>query len=644
MTPVTLRGSGSFAERLAASLAPAVTVTAAGKPGTPLLVVSESADPAVLDDARNTVREGTFMLPVQAELGAVRIGPAEGLAGTGCARCLESRRDRVRPYRAEHRAVWARHGCHTGRGHSALMAAAAVDTTATMVADELARAASGDRARTVGGVVSVDLLDLTVRCRSFLPDPLCPTCGDLPRDAPHRVELVSRPKPAPEVHRIRRIDEELPRLARVYVDEAVGLVHSVNPAALGSLAVAGAPIRLRAADAFEPAFGRARCYRRSAAIALLEALERYGSILPGGRRTSVCGSYAELAEHALDPRSLGTPPPECYADPGYPYRPFTPDERCRWVWGFSLTEQKPVLVPEYTAYYGSHRRAGSRTDIPFCYELANGCALGGCVEEAIFHGILEVLERDAFLSAWYARLPVPRIDLDTAADRMLPVHAAAITVETGYTVTCFDTTMEHGVPSVWALACAGRDDPAVPKTVSAAGCGVTLEQAATGALEELGPMVTTVIEHFPDHAERARELEADGDRVATMLDHYLVYGVHEAADRLSFLPSNGTGIDLRERPEGQFRGTDLTADLRSLLAVLAAARLDVVVVDQTTPEHRAGGLSCVKVLIPGTVPMTFGHRNRRTCGLPRLLNAPALLGYRRPLSHAQLNPHPHPFP
>jgi ribosomal protein S12 methylthiotransferase accessory factor len=44
---------------------------------------------------------------------------------------------------------------------------------------------------------------------------------------------------------------------------------------------------------------------------------------------------------------------------------------------------------------------------------------------------------------------------------------------------------------------------------------------------------------------------------------------------------------------------------------LPAPANNVIVVDQTTPEHRAGGCSCVKVIVPGMLPVTFGHESRR---------------------------------
>ena len=67
-----------------------------------------------------------------------------------------------------------------------------------------------------------------------------------------------------------------------------------------------------------------------------------------------------------------------------------------WVWGYSFLQERPILVPELLAYYSLGYGEG------FVYETSNGCALGGSLEEAIFHAILEVVERDSFLLTWYA--------------------------------------------------------------------------------------------------------------------------------------------------------------------------------------------------------------------------------------------------
>lgn len=91
---------------------------------------------------------------------------------------------------------------------------------------------------------------------------------------------------------------------------------------------------------------------------------------------------------------------------------------------------------------------------------------------------------------------------------------------------------------------------------------------------------------------------------------------------------------------------DLSALLGATVDRLGRAGLEVIAVDQSEPGLRAGlGLHCVKAVVPGSLPMTFGHVNRRTRGLPRLLEVPYRLGRTpRPLRHEDLAVHPHPFP
>ncbi|TYR47839.1 YcaO-like family protein, partial [Streptomyces parvus] len=92
--------------------------------------------------------------------------------------------------------------------------------------------------------------------------------------------------------------------------------------------------------------------------------------------------------------------------------------------------------------------------------------------------------------------------------------------------------------------------------------------------------------------------------------------------------------------------TDVTALLEETVARLAALGLEVVVVPLSESSVRDRlGLHTAKVVVPGSLPMTFGHVNRRTLGLDRLLEVPFRLGRAvRVPRHDELALHPHPFP
>ncbi|GGS80314.1 SagD family biosynthesis docking scaffold protein [Planobispora rosea] len=547
-------------------------------------------------------------LPVRTELGRITVGPLERPGVPGCRECVRVRERRVQPDARKAEAVRALHTPAASQWLTPL----ATDLVHTLVASEAAALAADAEPRTVNAVLEIDLMTLEITRHRFLPDPLCAHCGDLPPDAPAELTLRSRRKLGGSP-RTREI--ELDALLETYVDGRTGMIRPLKTGVQGGLTVASAMLPIRAGNGLEPGVGRTRNYRASKLTAVLEALERYGGVSPGGRRTVIRSAYRDIAGDAVHPDGFGTHPEENYDRPDFEFRRFTEDTVCRWVWGYSFAQSRPVLVPENQVYYyARHMPDGEK---PFVFEVSNGCALGSCLEEAILHGLLEVVERDAFLLTWHARRQVPVLDPALAADPVLPMQVAAITAETGHRVLCFDTTAEHGIPSVWVMAVDAERRPDQPATAHAAGSALTLEKATMNALSELGPLLADVIRRYPQQRERAQAMVRDPEEVVTMHDHSILYAAPEAADRLDFLigradgPKAGFGTD-------RFTGDDLTADLRAMIDAVLAAGMDVVVVDQTTPEHLAGGFRCVKVLVPGALPMTFGHRHRRLGNLPRL--------------------------
>jgi ribosomal protein S12 methylthiotransferase accessory factor len=431
-----------------------------------------------------------------------------------------------------------------------------------------------------------------------------------------------------------------------YVNGQTGMVRAMKKHTQNVFANVCAYIRTSGRDTDETGFGRTLNYEASQVAAIAEALERYGGMRPRGKRTVVHASYRELGQDALDPVTLGLHTAEQYARPHFPFAPYQPDAAYNWVWGYSFQRQRPLLVPECCAYYGLRRQPGAERS--FVYEISNGCALGGCLEEAILYGMLEVAERDAFLLTWYAQLSAPRIHLRSAADRSLRLLAERIEHQTGYSVHAFNITVEHGIPCFWVMGVDEHDRPDTPKLICAAGSHLDPEQSLANALHELAPNTATLPDLYRAKQQHAAQLCADPWQVRLMEDHLLAYAHPDAFERVRFLYDTPRQQTFQEAfPEwyrGQ-RGPDLCDDLQAVLQRYLATGLDVIVVDQTTPEQAASDFRCVKVLIPGTLSMTFGHELRRTNGLERLRQIPRQLGYRTtPLTEAEINPYPHPFP
>lgn len=605
---------------------------------------------------RYAAARGVGWLPVRTELSQVVIGPWERAGRPGCVSCAEMRRIRVHPARREWAAVRHAHRQALATRPATWLTGLAAYLVAGLVADEVQRltaaeqrSVTGEEPRTLAALLCVDLAELAVSHHSFLPDPTCPDCGGLADDNARAAELTLRARPAHAAgaYRVRRMVDELDQLEDRYVDGHAGLVRCLDEGREGTQVVTQAPLGVRV-DAPVEGYGRGGNARTSRLIALMEALERYGCT-PGERRTAVRGSYTELAQAALDPRTLGLHAPDQYRLPDFPFEPFHPDQPYRWVWGWSFAREQPVLVPELCAYYGVTRDGDGRPG--FVMEISNGCALGGCLEEAILYALLEVAERDAFLLTWHARMPAPRVDLSTATDPALPWLAASIGAAYGKTtVDVFDISVEQGIPCACAVAV--NPDPAdgSPACAVAAGSHPDPQRAVHNALTELGPSLASLAHRYaePGQAARAQAMVDDPDAVQQMGDHALRYAHPVAARRLDFLTS-GTGRravgETGDPARGGFASDDLRDNVREAVERYLRCGLDVIVVDQSGAEHRASDLSCVKVIIPGTLPMTFGHRYRRLHQLSRLFDVPVALGHaQRRLTPGDLNLHPHPFP
>lgn len=588
--------------------------------------------------AQAAAHAGRAFLPVYPTPRGVRIGPFSTPGRPGCHRCVQLRERRARTTGTPQRsALWQ--GLYDGSVRPArpVLGPPVRVTVASLVADELRRAGQGVEGRCAEAVLEVATASLAVSRHRFIPEPDCPLCGRLPDDSPAAgtFTLTSRPKRARDDYRARSLPDEHEALLAALHDPETGLLSSVTVHHHHPMILAGA-IGGPLCCGELAGYGRTFTYPASVSVAVAEALERLGGNVPRARRTVTRASFRELGpERAVEPTEFGLPaaPPDEYAVA------YDPDRPLEWVYGYSFRRDGPVLVPETIAYYGSHGTG-------FGSECSNGCALGGNLEEAVLHGVFEVAERDAFLATWYARLPVPRIDPMTSADPMTRVLVNWLERTTGSRLDVFDITMPEGIPALWLMLVDDEVRPGHPRAFCGAGAHLDPERALWSGLVELASVAEATREMVADDTTAA-SLVADPDLIRTMEDHLLAAASPDAWPRFAFLYERDEirSMEAAFPPAARYRpATDLLDDLRYVVGRYLDEGLDVVVVDQTAREQAAVDLTSVKVLIPGLLPMAFGHRNRRV-DLPRLRDLPVRLGYRTdPLTPEEINPHPHPFP
>ncbi|WP_326691774.1 TOMM precursor leader peptide-binding protein [Streptomyces sp. NBC_01795] len=605
---------------------------------------------------------GATLVPVQlhgryALLGP--FGPPRPDPGRPCFHCVATRWQTLRPA-VERDAL--------ERGPAAPLHAAAPNPYLTPFALDmlahLATSALTTRHREppvprTGTVYRLALDTLGVERARLLADPACPWCGA--EQAAPPAALASGPVPLrpglvprPGSSRLLSPAEAVPEWAADALANPVcgALGTGVRPdreaantaPATGRFAVRGAP---SPSDVHWS--GHADTYRDSTALALCEGLERLAGLRDGD--VHIRAARSRLRHPSVNPRECGLPHAAFFEGAPSHFVPYDEELVLPWVWGWSLRDERPVLVPEQLVHY---RLAGPGPF--FAVQSSSGCAGGSCVEEAVLHGLLEVVERDAFLVAWLGRARLPQIAVESCRSPSLRSLAERIR-RGGYRLRLFDNRIDLPVPVVTAVAT--REDGGPGALCLSSAAAFDPERAAESAVREVASSLSGFAERTVQDLERLRAMARDFDLVRELGDHAALYGLPEMTRHAAFLlgdedrarppaetlsdDERGAGPARDDRGEGVPPAGDLSAAVRHCRDLLAARGFDTVVVDQTGPEQRAVGASVVRVLVPGLLPIDFGAGHRAP-GMARARTALRSAGLRADdLTAAELNPAPHPF-
>jgi ribosomal protein S12 methylthiotransferase accessory factor len=384
----------------------------------------------------------------------------------------------------------------------------------------------------IGRLYQLRMDTLQVTMVEVLADPECPRCSSpRPDTAPAAViPLRERVKPTPTTYRMRPT-ATLPLPVGALVNPITGAlgISAVRDYSPSATAPVTGQLRVRSRHGLHDMWwsGHAGNYAVSESYALLEGLERYAGQYPRAKRTTVFDSYANLAPQALDPSGLGYHP-AFYEGHGRHYAPYSPSTPMHWVWGYSLRDREPRLVPEQLVYY-LDRRTDERK---FVQECSNGCASGSCPEEALLHGLLELIERDAFLLAWYGSARLAEIDPAGCRDPRVRFMLDRVGLF-GYDIRLFDTRVDLPVPVVTAVAV--RRDGGIGQLCFAAGASLDPDDAIRAAVCETASYVSGFDERVAASAPKLYEMAADYTRVTELTHHALLYGLPEMARRAAFL-------------------------------------------------------------------------------------------------------------
>jgi ribosomal protein S12 methylthiotransferase accessory factor len=369
------------------------------------------------------------------------------------------------------------------------------------------------------------------------------------------------------------------------------------------------------------------------AAALGEAVERYSASCAPPDADLVAGTARQLGVGAVDPARFALFSAEQYADDGFPYAPFADTTHVIWTRGWALPGREPALLPAQLVYLSD---AYGAEPVRVASSTSNGLACHATLEEAVLSGLLELVERDAFMIVWSNRLSLPRLSWDD--DSELRAFEARYLAPTGLRFAAVDLSCFWEIPTALGVV---RSDQAATGALGVGACAApTIRSAIRKALDEACRVQAWASDLLARDPER--EFAPDASDVHDFDDH-----VHYYADRSRARAADFLGACPRTRDVGDVEPLAVgsaTALIHTVTERLAARGYSAYAVDVTAPDVRAAGLAVARVVAPELCALDADHRTRFLGGRRRYEAAFELGLSSQALAPDDLNPSPHPFP
>lgn len=256
----------------------------------------------------------------------------------------------------------------------------------------------------------------------------------------HEIRLKECPKVyILETHRSRTPDSTLQFVERM--KEVIGMLSFRNATSVDRI---GIPVftcdRVRPDGSRTSHTGKGVSPIQAQVSITMESIERYCSeYMEEYREKLIAGSYSGLRRRfsVLDPETLIL---SCDSD-------YNRDREINWVWGYDLLREEEILVPACAVYHPYHE---DRTLLFTTH--TNGIAAGNTMEEAVIHGLAEVIERDAWSIARYTSSFTDALFIENRPENQFIIEIFGKLEAADIEIVAKDITSDIGVPVIAAFS------------------------------------------------------------------------------------------------------------------------------------------------------------------------------------------------
>lgn len=341
------------------------------------------------------------------------------------------------------------------------------------------------------------------------------------------------------------------------------------------------------------------------------------------------GSFEEFSDRAVNPKTFTAFSENQLRSEKFANCRFNDATRFGWVRGESLTGGEKKLVPAQLVYL-THREKEPVIRIP----ISTGAAAYTDREEAIYRGLCEAVERDAWMIFWLNKISPPLLDIEKIEDLEIQKVLESFR-RARIEVYIMDFTTDIPIPTYGALL------------IDRTGVGPAVVITTKTDLDSRETLLGALAEAYKSWWVRRRRMAKNPDledirkralKLSSMEERSMLWSSPDMIPHIDFL------IKGLKKP---FLPTPAPISpskrLAKALEFFKKNHSEVVAVDIAIPEARRSGFYCFMALVPELQPL-YLNESYRYWGGRRLYEVPVRLGYfDKPKKEEELNPITHPY-
>lgn len=257
-------------------------------------------------------------------------------------------------------------------------------------------------------------------------------------------------------------------------------------------------------------------------------------------------------------------------------------KKINWVKGTNLIKNSDVYIPESIIFCHNNKKEDVIRE-----ESTTGLACGDTLDMAIYNGLYECIERDAFSLCWINKSIHPQIDIDSINDEDIKKIIKKIE-EYNLKLYIRNITTDIGIPVYCAIIKNNNCNDTRPVRYIATKAGINVKNTLMNLIAEALGGYISLASLFLSDVKIPKSIK----EIKSLEDHCLYYGKYEMNCIMHFLENDDLKYTFKEEY------TDIQDKNKYMIDKLVKSNIDIYYTDITTRDVKELGLYVVRVISP----------------------------------------------